>query len=149
MDRIKQMYLEKVINTHEYYKNITETEELILTVNKEQTGENGSKITFEDFWELCIKKASKVDLQTNQVGSYKKQYVFSTDITNNEYKHIQNFPDDTSDDNNQLLLANKMSQLQRRRNALTKEEKLLSYLWKQINTKLTGLEVLVSNLFWG
>lgn len=131
------MYLEKVINTHESYKNITETEELILTINKEQTGKNGSEITFEHFWELCIKKATKVDMHINQVSpSRTKWRLCSTDITDNDYDHPLILPDNTDDDNNQSISANKMLQLQRRRSALTEEEKLLSYLWKQLNDNL-------------
>ena len=130
------MYLEKVINNRKSYENITETEELILTVNKEQTGDNGSEITFKHFWELCIKKASKVDLRTNQVGPSKtKRRVFHADVTDNDSEHPPDLPDDVEDDSNQPISINKMSQLQRRRRALTEEEKLPSYLWKQLSEK--------------
>ena len=61
------------------------------------------------------------------------QTTSSTDITDIEDDHFQILPDDTNDNNNQSILANKMSQLQRRRNALTEEEKLPSYLQKQLN----------------
>ena len=95
------MYLEKVINNHKSYENITETEELILTVDKEQTGEDGSKITFKHFWALCIKKATKVDLRLNQVGSNRtKRRVFSADVNNNEYDYPLDLPDTMEDDNN-------------------------------------------------
>ena len=120
------MYLEKVINSHESYENITETEELILTVNKEQTGENGSEITFKHFWALCIKKALKVDLRTNQVApSRTKRRVFNADVANNDYEPPTDLPDNKEDDSNHPITVNKMSQLQRRRSALTEEEKLL------------------------
>lgn len=112
IDRIKRMYLEKVINSHESYKNITETEELILTVNKEQIGENGSEITFKHFWELCIKKALKVDLRINQVGpSRTKRRVFNADVINNDYEHSPDLPDNVEDDSNHSISVNKMSQL--------------------------------------
>ena len=137
LDRIKRMYLEKVINSHESYENITETEELILTVNKEQTGEDGSEITFKHFWTLCIKKATKIDMRHNQVGPAKtKRRMFNADVSANDSDYPSDLPDDKEDNNDPPILVNKMSQLQRRRGALTEEEKLPSYLWKQLNDNL-------------
>ena len=52
---------------------------------------------------------------------------------NNDYEHSPDLPDNMEDDSNHSISVNKMSQLQHRRGALTEEEKLLSYLWKQLN----------------
>ena len=120
-DSMKRVYLQKVLQGHGSYKDIFEQEETAVRVAI-QFGTCGmTELVFEHFWIICLNRAKKVDIEANQMAiNYgKKRRVFTADTTNTN--------------SCQEMVVNKMTQLERRRGAITPDdEKLPAYIWNEL-----------------
>lgn len=64
VDRMKQIYIQKVLEGHSSYKDILEQEETAICIAVQFSTCSKTELQFEFFWEICLNRAKKEDIAT-------------------------------------------------------------------------------------